>query len=211
MGVYSTDDILPPALEKTIIETIVRPTLEGLRSEGMPYRGFLYFGLMLTPDGPKVLEYNCRLGDPETEAVLLRANFDLAQACMQAALGTLGGFDAKWFPGASVCVVIASKGYPGDPQIGVPIHGLDDAAKVPGAVVFHAGTVRRGEVLFTNAGRVLVVSSMGGDIASARRLAYQAASKIQIDGSHYRKDIGPKGNANLETAKGLPAGEMPKA
>lgn len=207
MGVYSTDDILPPALEKAIIETIVRPTLEGLRSDGMPYRGFLYFGLMLTPDGPKVLEYNCRLGDPETEAVLLRADFDLAQACMQAALGTLGGFDAKWFPGASVCVVIASKGYPGDPQTGVPIHGLDDAAKVPGAVVFHAGTVRRGEVLFTNAGRVLVVSSMGGDIASARRPAYQAASKIQIDGSHYRKDIGRKGNASPETAKGPAPGE----
>ena len=118
MGVYSTDAILPPTLENTIIETIVRPTLEGLRAEGMPYRGFLYFGLMLTAQGPKVLEYNCRLGDPETEAVLLRANFDFAQACMQASLGDLAGFQAKWSAGASVCVVIASKGYPGDPQTG---------------------------------------------------------------------------------------------
>ena len=102
MGVYSIDEILPPALEKTIIETIVRPTLDGLRADGMPYRGFLYFGLMLTEDGPKVLEYNCRLGDPETEAVLLRADFDLAQACMRAAIGDLNGIEAKWLPGASV-------------------------------------------------------------------------------------------------------------
>ena len=91
------------------------PTLDGLRADGLPYRGFLYFGLMLTAGGPKVLEYNCRLGDPETEAVLLRADFDLAQACMRAARGNLEGFEAKWLPGASMCVVIASKGYPGDP------------------------------------------------------------------------------------------------
>src|ERR1700722_7505326 len=109
MGVYSIDELLPETLEKQIIETIVRPTLDGLRADGMPYRGFLYFGLMLTPDGPKILEYNCRLGDPETEAVLLRAEFDLAQACMLAAGGELGNLETKWFPGASVCVVIASQ------------------------------------------------------------------------------------------------------
>jgi phosphoribosylamine--glycine ligase len=192
MGVYSIDDILPAALEKTIIETIVRPTLEGLHADGMPYRGFLYFGLMLTDEGPKVLEYNCRLGDPETEAVLLRADFDLAKACMQAATGDLEGFEAKWFPGAGVCVVIASKGYPGDPQTGVEIHGLEDAAKVPGAVVFHAGTRRSGATYYTNGGRVLVVSAMGEDLASARRAAYDAASKIEIEGAHYRTDIGGK-------------------
>jgi phosphoribosylamine---glycine ligase len=192
MGVYSIDDILPAALEKTIIETIVLPTLEGLRADGMPYRGFLYFGLMLTEEGPKVLEYNCRLGDPETEAVLLRADFDLAKACLQAALGDLAGFEAKWFPGAAVCVVIASKGYPGDPQTGVEIHGLEDAAKVPGAVVFHAGTRRSGAIYYTNGGRVLVVSAMGEDLASARRVAYDAASKIKIEGAHYRTDIGGK-------------------
>ena len=192
MGVYSIDDILPAALEKTIIETIVRPTLEGLHADGMPYRGFLYFGLMLTDEGPKVLEYNCRLGDPETEAVLLRADFDLAKACMQAATGDLEGFEAKWFPGAGVCVVIASKGYPGDPQTGVEIHGLEDAAKVPGAVVFHAGTRRSGATYYTNGGRVLVVSAMGEDLASARHAAYDAASKIEIEGAHYRTDIGGK-------------------
>ena len=190
MGVYSTDAILPAALEKTIIETIVRPTLEGLKAEGMPYRGFLYFGLMLTPQGPKVLEYNCRLGDPETEAVLLRANFDFAQACMQAALGDLAGFQARWSEGASVCVVIASKGYPGDPQTGVAIEGLADATKVPGAVIFHAGTRWDRDTFRTNGGRVLVVSSTGRDLASARIPAYQAVHKIKIDGAHYRTDIG---------------------
>jgi len=192
MGVYSIDDILPPELEKTIIKKVVEPTLDGLRADGMPYRGFLYFGLMLTADGPKVLEYNCRLGDPETEAVLPRADFDLAQACMQAALGDLSAVEAKWFPGASVCVVIASKGYPGDPQTGVAIHGLEEAAKVQGAVVFHAGTKREGGVCYTNGGRVLVVSAMGQDLAAARRIAYEAAGRIKIEGSHYRKDIGAK-------------------
>jgi phosphoribosylamine--glycine ligase len=193
MGAYSVDEILPPALEKTIIEKIVRPTLEGLRKEGMAYRGFLYFGLMLTASGPKVLEYNCRLGDPETEAVVLRADFDLAQACVQAAGGALGKFEARWHPGASVCVVIASKGYPSDPQTGVPIHGLEEAAKVPGAVVFHAGTRRSETVWSTSGGRVLVVSARGESLAGACGVAYEAAGKIRIDGAFYRSDIGRHG------------------
>ena len=192
MGVYSIDEILPAALEKEIIEKIVQPTLEGLRADGIPYRGFLYFGLMLTPDGPKVLEYNCRLGDPETEAVMLRAEFDFAQACALAANGDLGNFEAKWYPGASVCVVIASKGYPGDPQTGVEIRGLDKAAKVPGAVIFHAGTRGSGATCYTSGGRVLVVSAKGGTLAAARKTAYDAVGKIEIAGAHYRKDIGAK-------------------
>jgi phosphoribosylamine---glycine ligase len=192
MGVYSIDEILPLALERQIIETIVRPTLDGLRSDGIPYRGFLYFGLMLTSDGPKVLEYNCRLGDPETEAVLLRAEFDLAEACLLAASGDLGKFEAKWYPGASVCVVIASKGYPGDPQTGIEIHGLDQAAKVPGAAIFHAGTRGCGATCYTNGGRVLVVSAKGMTLADARKIAYQAAGEIKISGAHYRQDIGAK-------------------
>lgn len=192
MGAYSADELLPGSLEKTIVETIVRPTLDGLRSDGVAYRGFLYFGLMLTAEGPKVLEFNCRLGDPETEAVLPRANFDFAQACMQAALGNLGEFEAKWIPGAGVCVVIASKGYPGEPKTGVAIHGLEDAAKVPGAVVFHAGTRMDGRECYTNGGRVLMVSAMGEDLAAARRAVYEAVGKIKIDGAHYRMDIGAK-------------------
>ncbi len=190
MGVSSIAELLPPALEKQIIETIVRPTLEGLRADGMPYRGFLYFGLMLTADGPKVLEYNCRLGDPETEAVMLRADFDFAKACMLAATGELGKFDANWHSGASVCVVIASRGYPGDPQTGVEIHGLDKAVKVPGAVIFHAGTRGSGTTCYTNGGRVLVVSAKGENLTGARKVAYEAVRRIEIAGSHYRKDIG---------------------
>ena len=211
MGVYSTDAILPPELENTIIETIVRPTLEGLKAEGMPYRGFLYFGLMLTAQGPKVLEYNCRLGDPETEAVLLRANFDFAQACMQAALGDLAEFQAKWSEGASVCVVIASKGYPGDPQIGVAIEGLADAAKVPGAVIFHAGTRWDRETFRTNGGRVLVVCAKGRDLASARIPAYEAVHKIRIEGAHYRTDIGRVQSHGSEATVAHAAGEMRKS
>ena len=197
MGVYSTDDILPPELEKKIIDTIVRPTLEGLKSERTRYRGFLYFGLMLTAGGPKVLEYNCRLGDPETEAVLPRADFDFAQACFLAAHGELGSFRAKWTAGASVCVVIASKGYPAAPQSGTTIEGLADAARVSGALVFHAGTRREGDRWVTNGGRVLVVTANGSDMESARATAYSAVEKIRIEGSHYRRDIGRKSQPSL--------------
>ncbi|MGH9718345.1 MAG: phosphoribosylamine--glycine ligase [Candidatus Acidiferrales bacterium] len=190
MGAYSTDSILPPALENEIVRKVVQPTLAALRAEGIRYRGFLYFGLMLTTDGPKVLEYNCRLGDPETEAVLPRADFDLAMACELAACGTLAGFDARWHRGASVCVVIASEGYPVGPKTGVPIDGLDEASHVQGAVVFHAGTRKVGSTFRTTGGRVLIVSARGDDLASACRIAYQAASKIGIAGSFYRRDIG---------------------
>jgi phosphoribosylamine---glycine ligase len=196
MGAYSTDSILPAALEGEIIRTIVRPTLQGLRADGIPYRGFLYFGLMLTPEGPKVLEYNCRLGDPETEAVLPRAEFDFGQACRRAGSGTLEGFDAKWSHDASVCVVIASEGYPGNPKTGVEIRGLDEAARVPGAVVFHAGTRKTGGTFQTAGGRVLIVSARGKDLGGARRTAYDAAGRIKIDGAFCRKDIAKRALAS---------------
>jgi phosphoribosylamine---glycine ligase len=189
MGAYSTDSILSAALEAEIVRKIVRPTLEGLRADGIAYRGFLYFGLMLTPEGPKVLEYNCRLGDPETEAVLLRADFDLGQACRLAATGTLEGFGAKWSHDASVCVVIASEGYPGSPKMGTEIRGLDEAARVPGAVVFHAGTRKTGTTFRTAGGRVLIVSARGASLADACHTAYAATSRIRIDGAFYRRDI----------------------
>ena len=191
MGVYSTADILPAELENKILDTIVRPTLAGLEKDQTPYRGFLYFGLMLTSDGPKVLEYNCRLGDPETEAVLLRADFDFAEACAAAARGALAGFRAKWLPGASICVVLASEGYPGNPATGRKISGLDEAAKVQGSVVLHAGTRREGTNYYTTGGRVLVVSARGESIEQASRIAYDAIGKIKIEGAFYRHDIGP--------------------
>jgi len=205
MGAYSTPAILAPEVEAKIIETIVRPTLAGLQKDDMAYRGFLYFGLMLTSGGAKVLEYNCRLGDPETQAILLRADFDLAQVCADAARGQLGHIQAKSSSGASVCIVIASDGYPDHSKTGRAIRGLGDAAQTPGAVVFHAGTRREGENYYTSGGRVLGVSAMGRDLASACRTAYDAAGKIEIDGSFYRKDIGsPRGTeqAVAEASRG---------
>jgi len=205
MGAYSTPAILTHELEQKIIETIVRPTLAGLQKDDMAYRGFLYFGLMLTPGGPKVLEYNCRLGDPETQAILLRADFDLAQVCADTVREKLGQIQAKSTGGASVCIVIASEGYPDDPKTGRTIGGLDDAAQVPGAVVFHAGSRYEGDNYYTSGGRVLGVGAMGPDLAAACRTAYDAASKIKIDGSFYRKDIGsPRGTkqAVAEASRG---------
>ena len=190
MGAYSTDDILPAALERKIRTAIVEPTLVGLREEGIPYRGFLYFGLMITSEGPKVLEYNCRLGDPEAEAILLRADFDFGQVCMKAATGDLSDVRPRWLPGASACVVIASKGYPGSPMTGVRIDGLDEAARVPGAVILHAGTRRDQGVFYTTGGRVLGICARGSTLADACATAYTAVTKIDIRGAHYRADIG---------------------
>jgi phosphoribosylamine--glycine ligase len=181
--------LLPPELEREIVESVVEPTLQGLRKEAIPYSGFLYFGLMLTAEGPKVLEYNCRLGDPETEAILLRADFDLAQACYQAAAGSLGGFEAKWSQGASLCVVVASEGYPTNPITGREISGLERASERKG-VIFHAGTVLEGPKYYTSGGRVLVVAAKGPTLADAARDVYSAVRTIRIAGSFYRKDIG---------------------
>jgi phosphoribosylamine--glycine ligase len=190
MGAYSTDDILPAELEKTIVETIVRPTLAGLEKDAMPYRGFLYFGLMLAASGPKVLEFNCRLGDPETQAIVMRANFDFAEACAAAARRELGGFKTNWAPAASMCVVIASEGYPAKPVTEKEITGLEVAEKEKGGVVFHAGTRLGPAKYYTTGGRVLGVAASGTDLNAARRSAYDICSGISIAGSHYRKDIG---------------------
>jgi phosphoribosylamine--glycine ligase len=205
MGAFSTSDLLSPELEKKILDTIVQPTLAGLQKEALNYRGFLYFGLMLTKEGPKVLEYNCRLGDPETQAILLRADFDLAAACAEAARGELSPMRAKSSAAASVCVVVASEGYPDDPKIDREITGVDAAATVPGAIVFHAGTRREGEKYYTTGGRILSVSATGENLAAACKIAYEAASKVRIDGAHYRKDIGNvkvAGKAAAESSNG---------
>jgi phosphoribosylamine---glycine ligase len=190
MGAYSTDDLLPKNLEQEILEKIVRPTLKGLKDDATEYRGFLYFGLMLTPDGPKVLEFNCRLGDPETEAIILRADFELAKACFDTAQGKLGKFEAKWFPGASMCVVIAAEGYPSKPKSGTIINGLAEAVAVQGAVVFHAGDRIEGNKYYTSGGRIIEVAARADTLDAASRIVYDSISRIAIDGSHYRKDIG---------------------
>jgi len=201
MGAYSTDEILPLDLEKKIVKAIVRPTLDGLRADGISYRGFLYFGLMLTQHGPKVLEYNCRLGDPETEAIMLRVDFDLARACSDAAHGRLDSFHAKWHSGASACVIMASENYPATPVTGRRIDGLRRVEEVPGAVVFHAGTRRDGSIYYTSGGRILGACSRGESLVAACMNCYEALNRIQIVGAHYRRDIGSKKPAKSHGAE----------
>ena len=188
MGAFSDDTIIPERLYQVITDTVVRPTLRGLASDGVHYRGFLYFGLMLTAQGPKVLEFNCRLGDPETQPIMVRAAFDLAEVLTATAEGRLKEVRAKWEPGASLCVVMASGGYPGKFEIGKKIEGLDEAQK-RGAVVFHSGTRLTSSSYYTCSGRVLGVTAGASTLEGARTLAYDAVRKIHFSGAHYRTDI----------------------
>jgi len=190
MGAYSTDRIISADLERQIIDTVVRPTFEGLAADGLTYRGFLYFGLMLTREGPKVLEFNCRLGDPETQALVARMDFDLAEALAATTEGTLNRLQLQWRPGASLCVVMVSGGYPGSYEVGKKIEGLVSAATTPNVAVFHAATEYRGGYYYTCSGRVLGVTATGPTLGAARDAAYEAASKIRFDGARYRRDIG---------------------
>jgi phosphoribosylamine--glycine ligase len=193
MGAYSTDELLTEELRRVIATTIVEPTMKGLAADGIRYQGFLYVGLMLTKEGPKVLEYNCRLGDPETQAIAARMDFDLAEVLSDVAGGRLQPEKLKWKPGASACVVLASGGYPGKFQSGKEIRGLEEASKIQDVKVLHAGTRREGERIFTNGGRVLGVTATGNPLDAALQKAYQAAEKIRFDGMHYRRDIGRHG------------------
>jgi phosphoribosylamine---glycine ligase len=190
MGAYSIDAILSNELEERIVQTILQPTLAGLCKEGVPYRGFLYIGLMLTPQGPKVLEFNCRLGDPETQAILLRADFDFAAACLATAEGRLASVKPHWSPPASAAVVVASGGYPEKPITGKKIQGLEEASAALDAVIFHAGTRREGSDYYTSGGRILAACATGETLEEACKKAYLAVSKIRFEGAHYRRDIG---------------------
>jgi phosphoribosylamine--glycine ligase len=190
MGAYSTDELLPEQLRKTVVSTIMEPTLRGLASDGIPYQGFLYIGLMLTKSGPKVLEFNCRLGDPEAQAIVARFDFDLAEVLQDVADGNLKAYKLRWKSGASVCVVLASGGYPGKFEVGKRIEGLTAAEQITGVKVLHAGTKRVDEAIVTSGGRVLGVTASGASLDDALASAYEAAAKIHFDGMHYRKDIG---------------------
>jgi phosphoribosylamine--glycine ligase len=190
MGAYSSDELLPESLRETITKSIVEPTLKGLAAGGIRYQGFLYVGLMLTKDGPKVLEFNCRLGDPETQAIVARMDFDLAEVLADVAAGKLRPEKLKWKAGASVCVVMASGGYPGKFESGKLIHGLQEAGQVVDVKVLHAGTKKAGAGIITSGGRVLGVTASGASLDDALGKAYQAAGKIQFEGMHYRRDIG---------------------
>ncbi len=190
MGAYSTDELLPGALRETIISTIVEPTLRGLAADGIHYQGFLYIGLMLTKSGPKVLEFNCRLGDPETQAIVARMDFDLAEALRSVAARQLDPSRLRWKGGASACVVLVSGGYPGRFESAKAIEGLTAAEQITGVKLLYAGTKQEGGAIVTSGGRVLGVTAAASSLDAALALAYQAASKIHFDGMHYRKDIG---------------------
>jgi phosphoribosylamine--glycine ligase len=200
MGAYTVDGMITPHCESMIVKDIVCPTIKGLSEEGIPYTGFLYFGLMLTSKGPMVLEYNCRLGDPETQPLMMRMDFDLAAALDAAASRKLHAFKPAWKPGASVCVVMASGGYPGSYATGKKIEGLAKAASLPGVAVFHAGTKREGDSIVTSGGRVLGVTAMADSLDQAIARAYQAVDKIHFEGAHYRTDIGAKGLRKMHAA-----------
>ena len=190
MGAYSSRDIISPQLERQILEVIVHPTIAALAAEGLAYRGFLYFGLMLTPEGPQVLEFNCRLGDPETQALIRRMDFDLAEVLSATVEGQLAPSEMRWKPDASICIVMASKGYPGNFEPGKVISGLAEACALPEVAVFHSGTQSESCVYYTCSGRVLGITAVGPHLESARRSAYQAVRSIHFSGAHFRTDIG---------------------
>ncbi len=208
MGAYSTDDLLLERLRQEIVSMVVEPTLAGLKADGIPYQGFLYIGLMLTKSGAKVLEFNCRLGDPETQAIAARMDFDLAEVLADVAGGNLDSSKLKWKSGASVCVVLASGGYPGRFETGKAISGLTAAGQINGVKVLHAGTKRVGQAVVTNGGRVLGVTATGSSLEGALSAAYSAASLIHFEGMHYRRDIGMRVNSrnSEEMEQGLAIG-----
>ena len=190
MGCYSPVAGFDEALEKRVIETIVRPTLAALAREGAPYRGVLYTGLMLTAQGPRVVEFNCRFGDPECQALMVRAPGDLVPLLLAAARGDAWPPARSWSSAASVCVNVASGGYPGKYQAGLPIRGVEAAEARPGVRVFHAGTATRNSQLVTAGGRVLGVTAVAERMEAAIAAAYGAVGEISFDGMHYRTDIG---------------------
>lgn len=192
MGAYSADKLIDDEMQQWLLHHIVQPTIDGMREEGMPYQGILYCGLMMTARGPEVLEFNCRLGDPETQAVLMRLDSDLVEAFEACIEGRVSDGDFRWSTEPSACVVLASGGYPGTIEVGKKISGLDEALRVPGVKVFHAGTAKRDGEYFTSAGRVLGVTARGADLKSAVQRAYSAAEKISFEGMQYRRDIAAK-------------------
>jgi phosphoribosylamine--glycine ligase len=190
MGTISPTGLLTPELRTQILERIIHPFLHGLAADGLDFRGMLFPGLMLTSAGPKVLEFNCRFGDPETQVFMRRLQSDLAEMLMCAALGRLGDYTPAWSDDAAACVVLASGGYPGTYEKGLFIEGLADAAAMSGVEIFHAGTVREGGVVRTSGGRVLNVTATGATLLEARQKAYAAARKIHFPGAFFRRDIG---------------------
>jgi len=190
MGAYSPAAILTPELQARVMREIIEPTLKGMASRGTPYKGILYAGLMLTKDGPQLIEYNARLGDPETQVLLPRLTSDLVEALLAACEGRLNDVSLSWSDQAALTVVMAAKGYPGAVEKGSEIKGLDKAEALEDVIVFHAGTKQDGEKIVANGGRVLNVTALGRTIAEAQAKAYDAVSRIDWPGGFCRRDIG---------------------
>lgn len=189
MGAYSTPDLLDRGMRDWLLNHIARPVVAGMKAEGTEFKGVLYCGLMMTPRGPMVLEFNCRFGDPETQPILMRLESDLVEAFEASIQGHTSEGDFRWSQDASVCVVMSSGGYPGTFEAGKRIDGLEDAASIQGVKVFHAGTSKRDGVYYTSGGRVLGVTARAPDLETAVQRAYKACGMISFDGAHYRKDI----------------------
>ncbi len=192
MGAYSPAPVVTPRLFEKVMDEIMRPTVEAMSNEGRTYRGVLYGGLIIKDGKPKVLEFNCRFGDPEAQPILMRMKTDLLDVVEAAIEGRLDQVELEWDPRAAVCVVLASDGYPGKYETGKVIEGLEKVQEMKDVMVFHAGTRLEGDQFVTAGGRVLGVTALGDTIASAIERAYEAVSEIKWDGMHYRRDIGQK-------------------
>ncbi len=189
MGAYTTSTIVDDKMRDWLVTHIARPVVTGMKAEGAEYRGVLYCGLMMTARGPMVLEFNCRFGDPETQPILMRMESDLVEALEASIDGRTSDGDFRWSDDAAVCVVMASGGYPGAYEMGKKITGLEDAAKLDGVKVFHAGTTAREGSFYTAGGRVLGVTARAAELQAAVDRAYDACGRISFGGAHYRKDI----------------------
>ena len=201
MGAYSTDQTVDAQMRDWLVTHIARPVIAGMRAEGAEYKGILYCGIMMTARGPMVLEFNCRFGDPETQPILMRMESDLVEAIEASIQGRVSEGDFRWSPDPAVCVVMASGGYPGAFEAGKIISGIDEADRMFGVKVFHAGTNRRDGSYYTSGGRVLGVTARGKDLPEAVNRAYDAVMKIRFEGMHYRKDIAARGLKHLRAGK----------
>ncbi len=189
MGAYSPAPVVTPAIHDRIMHEIIEPTVATMARRGTPFQGVLFAGIMVTPEGPKIYEYNCRFGDPECEVLMLRLKSDLLTALLATVDGALRTFDVRWHDDAALTVVMAAKGYPGSYATGSEIRGLATAA-ADGAQIFHAGTRRDGDRLLANGGRVLAVTARGTSVAEAQRRAYAAVDRIDWPDGFCRRDIG---------------------
>lgn len=190
MGAYSPAPVMTPEMERRVMDEIIRPTVAGMRLRGTPFKGVLFAGLMIGPEGPKLIEYNVRFGDPETQVLMMRLKSDLLAALIATADGVLRDFDLRWYSDAALTVVMAANGYPGTPEKGTEIRGLDEAAGINGVEIFHAGTRRDGNRVLADGGRVLNITARGPSVAEAQAKAYEAIAKIDWPGGFYRRDIG---------------------